>query len=713
MKSLEKTPRRATTNAPIARAFARAALLSCCALPALAQDIELAPIVVEGDPGVVTEGSGNYTWSRVTVGGKQPQDNRDIPQTVTVLTRDVLDDANATSIEEASRLLPSLTVATGDGFVGSLYSRGQEVFQYYVDGAPRPFLSIYGTAPDLFFFDRLEVLSGPSGVFQGSGEPVGTINLVRKRPTDTFQALGGVSADSDGGYRGQADVGGPLNESGTVRGRIAAYGEHRDSFTDFAEMDAYGVFGTLEIDLTDRTTLSFGGIYEKTDTLRFSGFPTYSDGSLVTDFLPRSDFIGSTENEADIRNGEFFVDVEHRFDFGGVLKATGRIFDQDADLRNLLGQSPVDLFTNDFDLFWFARDFDQTASYADINFTAPFDLGRGRSELVIGADYRRIKQDFKQNFDFSPGTANLFTFNPEAYPLPPITFPGVGPGFRLNTTNTIDEYGIYAQVRAPVTDRFKVNLGARFSYYDARNEDTGRDLVNENDETNFAPYIGATYDVTDTVTGYASYSEIFQPQTETDAAGNVLEPRTGRQVEVGMKYIRPDGRLTAQASYFFIRDENRAETDPINPGAFTASGEADTQGVELLISGELLPQFEVITGYSYVDTDLNDPTSPQNFTFYGKYSFERGRFDGLSLGGGVRWASSFETFDDSVDVTIKAPDYAVVDAFAAYQINEHAEVQLNLTNLFDTKYVERINTATRGTYFGAPFTAVLSLNARF
>ncbi len=132
------------------------------------EPVVLDSIVVEGDPGVVTEETGSYATNRATVGYKQPTDIRKIPQTVNVLTRQRLDDQNVSTLEEAGYLLPNVTTATGNGFDGSLYSRGHEVFTYNVDGAPRPFLSLYGTAPDLVFFDRVEVLSGPSGVFQGS-----------------------------------------------------------------------------------------------------------------------------------------------------------------------------------------------------------------------------------------------------------------------------------------------------------------------------------------------------------------------------------------------------------------------------------------------------------------------------------------------------------------------------------------------------------------
>ncbi len=573
-------------------------------------------------------------------------------------------------------LIPGLTNATGDGFVGSLYARGQEVFQYYVDGAPRPYLSIYGTAPDLWFFDRMEVMHGPSGVFQGSGEPVGTLNLVRKRAPEETQFRLGASVDTLGGYRAQGDAGGALSESGRFRGRIAAFGEHQDSFVDITEADSYGVYGTIEADLTPDTTLSVGLIAEQSDTVRHSGLPTHEDGTLLD--VSRSTFIGSPDNNADIPTLEAFAGLEHTLEAGGVIKATGRVYDQSATLRNLLASTPVDSSTGDFSAFWFARDFEETAWYGDLNITQPVRLGGIEGAITAGVDYRRSEQTFKQNFDFSPGTANIATFDPHAYPLPAISFPGVGPGFRLNTETETGEFGAYAQARAELFDGFRLNLGARFSVYDSEVRDTGRGTSSEISETNFAPYIGATYDVTDQVTVYASYATIFQPQTELQVDGSNVAPRQGDQMEAGVKAALFDGALTAPASVFRIHDADRAIEDPNNFGFYVGSGEADTNGIEFSIAGSPWEGVELMAGYAFHDTELTtDPTPEQVLTIFGKYRFGDGALKGLSLGGGMRAFNGFDS--ESGGVTIKAPGAAVFDLFASYEVTDTVTVQASRT----------------------------------
>lgn len=672
--------------------------------------VVLDSIVVEGDPGVVTEDTGSYATNRSTVGYKQPTDIREIPQTVNILTRQRLDDQNVTSLEEAGYLLPNVTTATGNGFDGSLYSRGHEVFTYNVDGAPRPFLSLYGTAPDLVFFDRVEVLSGPSGVFQGSGEPVGTVNLVRKRPTG--QNAGRVTGitGTDDHFRGEADLQAATGDSKQLRSRIIGYGYTKGSYLDIAEQEKGGGYGTLEYDVTDRLTLSFGGIHESEDTVSMSGQPTYSDGTLLN--VPVETFFGAPWGQREINTAEGFAEGEYTFDNGSVFKVTSRVYNRDTNIKNALASTAVDPTTGDFDMFVFARRYDEVSSYVDANYSAPFSFFGRRSEFSVGTDYRRSEQDMKQNFDFSLGTQNINTFNPYSLVEPDITYPGVGPGFRLNTETENNEYGGYGYTRLQVYDGLNLTLGGRYASYDSDTLDTGRSTTTSINENEFVPMVGLSYDVMPEATVYTSYSEIFQPQSEQRADGSQLEPVRGRQIEVGTKVSLFDGFLNGQASVYWLQDENRAVSDPNNAGSFIASQEEDTHGFELSIAGSPYPGFELSAGYSYVDTDLEtDPTPAHSGVIWGRYTFLDGALENLYIGAGVQAVGEFEAVSNGVE--IDAPGYTVVNAAAGYPINENFEVGLFVKNLLDHEYVERVNTTERGVFYGEPLTATLRLTGRF
>ncbi|WP_193171733.1 TonB-dependent siderophore receptor [Nisaea nitritireducens] len=672
--------------------------------------VTLDSIVVEGAPGVVTEDTGSYATNRSTVGYKQPTDIREIPQTVNVLTRQRLDDQNVSTLEEAGYLLPNVTTATGNGFDGSLYSRGHEVFTYNVDGAPRPFLSLYGTAPDLVFFDRVEVLSGPSGVFQGSGEPVGTVNLVRKRPTGENAGRVTGIAGSEEHFRAETDLQAAAGDDKQLRGRIIGYGYTKGSYLDIAEQEKGGGYGTLEYDLTDKLTLSFGGIHESEDTVSMSGQPTYSDGSFLN--VPVETFFGAPWAQREINTAEGFAEGEYAFDNGGVFKVTSRVYNRDTNIKNALASTAVDPATGDFTMFVFARRFDEVSSYVDANYSAPFTFFGRRSEFSVGTDYRRSEQDMKQNFDFSLGTQNINTFDPYSLVEPSITYPGVGPGFRLNTETENNEYGGYGYTRLQVYDGLNLTLGGRYTSYDSDTLDTGRSTTTSISENEFVPMVGLSYDIVPEATVYTSYSEIFQPQSEQKADGSQVEPVRGRQIEIGTKVSLFDGFLNGQASVYWLQDENRAISDPDNTGSFIASQEEDTHGFELSVSGSPYPGLELSAGYSYVDTDLEtDPTPAHSGVVWGRYTFLDGALENLYIGAGVQAVGEFEAVSNGVK--IDAPSYAVVNASAGYPINENFEVGLFVKNLLDHEYVERVNTTARGVFYGDPLTATLRLTGKF
>ncbi|MEM8949953.1 MAG: TonB-dependent siderophore receptor [Pseudomonadota bacterium] len=693
------------------------------AVEASAQDAEqgetqLEEIVVEGSTigSIQTEGSEAYSSDVTGIGSKSPTAIRDIPQSITVTTREQLDDQNFTTIEEALTWNPALTVATGDSFVGSLYARGHEIFDFSIDGSIRPLLSIYGTMPDLAFFDRVEVLSGPAGLFAGSGEPGATINLARKRAQDDPGASGSVFVGSFDRRRIEVDATGPLNDEGTVRARAVAYKERTESFIDVVEREKDGLYGTAEVDLTDKTTVSVGTILERDNTLRFSGLPTFADGTLLD--VSRDTFIGSENNDADIETGEIFAEVEHALDNGGQIRFYGSYFNRDADLINVLPITSVDPATGDFSLFVFGREFEENNVTTDISVTLPFDVAEKKSEVAIGADYRRFEQDTEQQFVIPFATQNIDALDSEL-PLPELTFPGVGPGFNLNTEAVIEEYGLYGQAKVELLPGLTALAGARLANIDQSVEDVGRGTESDFDEKGeFLPFAGLTYDVTSSLTAYASYTEVFDPQDDLTIDADNVEPREGRQYEVGLKGKFLGGALNAQVGLYHLKDENRAVDDPDNVGFFAASGEATTKGIEAQISGRPLPGLDLIAGYAYADTDLDDEPGGEfgeivpehSFTAWGQYTFQEGVLKGLRLGAGVRAVSDFFSIDG--DTRIEAPGYAVVDAQIGKTIG-NADVSLTATNLFDKDYYERVNEVERGNFYGEPFAVTLRLTANF
>ena len=678
---------------------------------------ELEQIVVEGEPGVVTEGTESYTSDRATVGFKHPVDLKEVPLTVNVITEQRLLDLNATSIEEAAYLLSNVTPTLGNDFAGSLYSRGHEVFSYNVDGSPRPYLSLYGTAPDMAFFDRIEVLSGPSGIFQGSGEPVGTINLVRKRAMHDYSAKTSAQYGTFDSKRAEADVTGALNKDGTIRGRFIGYGLDEDSFVDISNRSRYGGYGTFEFDAGDATTVSLGLILEQQDATAMSGHPRFRDGTAIP--LDRDTFIGAPWNRNDFDTREIFVEVEHRFSNAGLLKLAARVYDRSTDIKTAIltttgGLNGVNPSNGNFTMMTFARDWNEKTKYYDANYTQPFYLLGREAEFTLGMDFRQSKQDFKQNFDFGLGTQNIYTFNPYALVEPAVTFPGVGPGFRLNTITDIDEKGFYGFGRVDITDRLKLTAGGRYSDYDSLTTDTGRGTLTFIDEAEFIPMVGLSFDINNNFTAYSSYSEIFQPQSDTKSDGSQLQPIIGKQVEMGLKGSTSDEKIQGQLAIYLLDDENRGITDPADNNFKIESGEQSTYGLEMNIAGQITENIDLYAGYAYVDTKITtDPTSDHTYNVFGKYTFHSGSLDGLYAGLGANGASSFQTIDTTNTVNNYAGSYVVLNALLGYEVNKNVDLQLNVNNLLDEEYVVRVIDTSRGTFYGEPLNAVVRLNVKF
>jgi outer membrane receptor for ferric coprogen and ferric-rhodotorulic acid len=238
--------------------------------------------IIENSADATTEGSGSYAARAVTI-GKGTHTLKEIPQSVTVMTRKQMDDQDLTDLKDAANKTTGLVGVQGVGKGMILTSRGFQIDDWQYDGVPIPrntyALGNWATQ-DLIFFDRMEVLRGASGLLQGTGSPGGAINLVRKRgqyaPTVTVTGKAGTWDH----YGLQLDAGGPLNQAGTLRGRFVADEDQSDSFIDYEWSKTHSLYGSLDFDLREDTTLGLAVSYSDAESRpMIRGLPRYSDGS--------------------------------------------------------------------------------------------------------------------------------------------------------------------------------------------------------------------------------------------------------------------------------------------------------------------------------------------------------------------------------------------------------------------------------------------------
>lgn len=694
--------------------------------------VELGDTTVSGQRlGATTEGTHSYASGAVSI-GKGEHSLLETPQSVTVITRQRLDDQNMNSLQDAMRQVTGATVKTYNtgSSLNDVYMRGFLVDQVQVDGVSQ--ITGQGdmaTSFDLAMYDRVEVLRGPGGLYAGSGEPAGTINLVRKRALGTFGLNGELAAGSWDRYRSMVDVTGPLNTEGTIRGRSVMAYENNQSFVDYVQNERPMFYGRLELDLNPSTTLSLGGTYQKNNSTPAFGLPAYADGTLLD--VPRSTYVDAKWNRMKEETWEAFSELEHTLDNGGQWKTSLTYRDARLPLREFSWTT------------WVVNPQTQTADAARYSYyeriktlgldsfvTTPFEFAGRTHEFTLGGEYQHLDKAFTYgSVDLDQdGYADEVPIGIDgANDLPLLDMPHTN----FNYTKS-RQYGVYGRTRLSMTDRLDLILGSRVSWYDAdaKNANTffdnfGNPSTRINGRT--IPYGAVIYKFTPELAAYASYTSVFKPQSETDATGQkMIRPHEGKQYEVGLKQEMLNGRLNASLAMFRIYDENRAQWagSPVN--AYQAQGKVRSQGWEAELTGNLNDNWSIVTGYAYTMTRLleDDPnnglssgdtystiTPRHNFNLWSKYEFLDGTLKGFHVAGGTRVVS--ETLYTRSNTDFVQPGYAVSTAQFGYRLNEHLSSTLTVNNLFDRKYYERVDSAWGSNFYGEPRNVMLTLRGSY
>lgn len=671
----------------------------------------LPEVLVQGST-YQTDTTNSYTTDLISVGDKDTRPLREVPQSTTVLTRERLTDGNYTSLDTALKETPGVVVLSNDEGRSSLYSRGFEFDSFYINGLSTPLSSIYGTQPDMVMVDHVEILRGPSGLFGGTGEPSGAINMRLKQASDVPRVSVDAIYGSYDNKRIEGDMTGPLVESGELRGRLSGALSSKDGFIDETFNKVGVIYGTLQADITDNTTATLSISHQERRIKPFNGLPTLADGTLLN--LDRSTFTGANWNYFDNRVTNYLAEVEHRFEDGGHAKLSALYSRADVDFLYAYAAGPANAAgVVSSGTRWLARDYQEDSFAIDGHISRPFELFGLENNIIAGIDYRGSDNSLASATGVINGAQNLYNWNTG------IARPRVTLSARTETETR--QTGIYGQWRIKPTDELTLISGGRFTWFDS---ETGSSKVSVNGE--FTPYAGITYDLTNWLTAYGSYTEIFQPQSVTNVAGNILDPRTGNQFELGLKADVFDN-ANASLAYFNITDKNRAVADPNNLSYYLANGEAKIQGLELEVSGTILDRWEATAAYTFTDTEFKNTNRAAGSEFYTpehmvqlwtKYTFDDSTpaLDGFFIGGGVKIFSSFKNISRTAAggaTAIEAPGYAVFDLQAGYKFNEHVTASLTINNLFDKTYYERVGGTSVFNFYGEPRTAVLRIGTTF
>jgi outer membrane receptor for ferric coprogen and ferric-rhodotorulic acid len=684
-----------------------------------------------GRPSPTTEQSGSFTTKSATL-FKGVQSIREIPQPITVVTRQLMDERVLPDLHDVMQNTPGITVDYTDSERVNYYSRGYQIDALQVDGLT---ISQGGSGfvqPDTAVLDRIEVLRGASGMLRGSGNPSATVNLVRKRPTAEFQASAGLTLGSWNRRRIEADISGPLNEAGTLRARVVAVSDTKDFFQKAREEDRKVLYGVLEADLGPRTTLTAS--FQHTDldaTGAWGNLPGNLDGTPLN--LPRDTYLGAAWNRWNRYNQQASAELEHRFDNDWNLKVSAaytRLHLKDNGFKQSYFTRPAGA-TNPYLMnvttsMYTGANSDQQALGVTAN--GPFTLFGRKHELVIGAESLRNKavDSWGAGNLYPQNGVDIRTWNPYAsYVERPVSISG-----SPNPTITRQQ-GAYATARLSITDPLTAIVGTRLSWWDYQVPSTPRSNYKVSREV--TPYAGLVYDISNNFSAYASYTEIFTPQNAKDAGGAILDPVRGEDYEAGVKGEFLDGRLTGTLALFRINNVGKAVEDtssanpclPYNTSGYCsiAGGKTRSEGFELELAGEVAPGWQLMGGYTNtrtryvrdstkanVGTPLRSIDPRHQLRIFTSYRLG-GALHGWTVGGGAQIQS--KSYVTAGNVTSRQGGYAVYNAMLAYRVNKTYSVQLNVNNLFDKVYYKKYAPTGIGYYYGDPRNVMVSLRANF
>lgn len=673
----------------------------------------LDPVTVQG---AAASGSQESAWGPVQgyaakrsgTATKTDTDIKDIPQTINVVPRQVIEDQGATRLADVISNIPNAqTSGTSGNRSEGFILRGFTVKSYTIDGMSlNPALEATDVLRDFANIERVEVLKGPGSVLYGRSEPGGVVNLVTRRPSLDAGYDGELQYGSDDFYRAQAGATGAIDkEMGLAFRMDAAAQSDRGDRNYLRNSNREFLAPTLSWEPNDRTRVRTSVQYN-TQIRPFDRGQVMVNGQV----LDNNAYYGEKWSKSSGHKTDWDLRIEHdvndwltlrqntHLDWGGLSRLS-------ADPVRVNGDTLTRRASNQFD----------DTNNTDLQFEglARFNTGPLGHQFLAGAEYVHARRDLIM---WRAGLAGIDINNP--------TY-GAAPGtYSLNATrgDKMDIQAAYFQDQVDIGEQWKVLAGWRVDQLDQTQErftasaGSTYQVVRQDSQTG---RLGLVYQPIKPLSLYVSYAESFQPQFASQASGAAPDPETGQQSEIGAKLdVTPS--LSATLSAFKITKQNVATTDPSDSDYVILTGEQKARGVEFTVAGEVLPGWQVMASAGYVDAVISKDTtykegtriagvSPVTSSLWSVYEFQSGPLEGFGLGGGLNTVA--RRLGDQAN-TYQVGGYTRVDALAYYNLTDKVRVALNVHNLFDRDYVETPVSATEN-YMGAPLNAMLTLTARY
>lgn len=703
-------------------------------------NITLGPVRVGGTvahqdptgPGV------GYVATTTMSGTKTDTPITEIPNSIYVVTKQLMQDQQPQNIAEALRYTPGVyseslgNYQNGGGIAGSAQGIMQRGFSTinFVDGLQLNSASAGETA----FVERIEAINGPASVMYGQTNPGGLIAVTLKKPTDTPLHQLSVGFGSWGRYEATADLSDKITKNGNLRYRIAAIGVTSGTQVDYIGYHRVGVLPSLTWDIDHKSSLTLLGMYMYTpgNGTNFMQYPTC--GTLIQNAncpkIPLHTFSGyKSWNKQGSREAMFEFMFNHKFNKFISFSQTFRYENSRSVSENT--------FTNGFSLPYvglrpWSIHSRSTTLGLDARFYGAFSTGPVKHTWIVGSDFRQLQYMQNSLFDYTqdyiqniyqptldtPVCVNLHSAACQVYG-------SVGP------YNYFQE-GVYFQ------DQIKwkglsILLGGREDWvnynlnrYSVNNDNSDHTITYSKQATKLQPQnaftwrAGAIYNTTFGLSPYFSYSTSFVPQAgQRDYLGQPFSPMTGEQMEAGLKYKVPHRDILLTATAFHINEDHFLISDLVHGGGFEEdAGRVRSQGFEVAANANVTKDLRLIASYTYTDirfaktNDTLKRTNPLTGSSYGEKVSEQGKVvpqiprnmfsvfadytvpSSFAKGLGINWGLRYVGYSYATNVeSFKVPSYILFDMGAHYDVGQAIpalrglKAQISVSNLTNRYYV--------------------------
>lgn len=679
------------------------------------QEFRLA--IAPGSTSVSVTDTSGYVAPLSTTGTKTDTPLIETPESISVVTRQQMDDQQPQSLNEAVRYTPGI-VPESNGVSSNFWSGGSLMLRGFIPEVYQDSLEDDSSGNDLldsYFYQRVEVVGGPDSVLYGQASPGGLVDVETKRPPDTPIHEVQIGFGSYGRYEGQFDLGGPIDANDHFSYRLTAVGFTENTQTEFVNEQRLAIAPAFTWKPNANTSLTFLANYTYNPAIgQYAYVPAVGtvlpnpNGKISSSFYVGDPNFNKTEQQS-VQAGYQF---EHRFGSGWTFDQNLR-YTTNSNHANMIWPLDLEPDLETLDRYSWIRNATFNSIITDTRIRKEFATGPVRHVLLGGFNYQHYYENWLwgENDDIPP----INVFNPVYYQdIAPPT-----PDEYQTDINQANQLGVYAQDQISL-NHWRFVLGGREDWVNYSYTNGG---PYTQDDKKFTWRAGAVYLFNNGLAPYFSYSTSYQPDIGVTASGSALPPTSGQQYEAGIKYQKPGSRNLVTAAVYNLAQQNVGVMDPNNPNFDISIGEITSRGVELQDHASITRSLDLIATYTFTDSRYTKTTEtdtgidgvttstqgkyqygvpPQMASLWANYTLHSGPVNGFGFGGGVRYVGF--SYGDDVN-SFKVPGFTLVDAGLHYDFSEtnrflkRYRLQVNATNLFDKSYIASCFSSS-GCYFG-------------